>query len=69
VLGAIAGVAGTLAAVEVLRAIVGFGESLVGKLLMMDLRNMRFETLRYEWSPENPLSGDTPAPKTRINAG
>lgn len=57
ILGAIAGVAGTLAAVEVLRAIVGFGESLVGRLLMMDLRSMRFETLRYEWSPENPLSG------------
>lgn len=69
ILGAIAGVAGTLAAVEVLRAIVGFGESLVGKLLMMDLRNMRFETLRYEWSPENPLSGtEAPAPKTRLSA-
>lgn len=69
ILGAIAGVAGTLAAVEVLRAIVGFGESLVSKLLMMDLRNMRFETLRYEWSPENPLSGtDAPAPTTRLSA-
>lgn len=68
ILGAIAGVAGTLAAVEVLRAIVGFGESLVGKLLLMDLRNMRFETLRYEWSPENPLSGNVSAAKTRINA-
>lgn len=61
ILGAIAGVAGTLAAVEVLRAVAGFGESLVGRLLMMDLRNMRFETLRYEWNPENPLSGETPA--------
>jgi molybdopterin/thiamine biosynthesis adenylyltransferase len=69
ILGAIAGVAGTLSAVEVLRAIVGFGESLVGKLLMMDLRNMRFETLRYEWSPENPLSGTSaPTPKTRLSA-
>jgi hypothetical protein len=36
---------------------------------MMDLRNMRFETLRYEWSPENPLSGtDAPAPTTRLSA-
>jgi adenylyltransferase/sulfurtransferase len=61
ILGAIAGVAGTLAAVEVLRAIVGFGESLVGKLLMIDMRSMRFETLRYEWNPENPLSGKTAA--------
>jgi len=68
ILGAIAGVAGTLAAVEVLRAIVGFGESLVGRLLMMDLRATRFETLRYEWSPENPLSGNAPAQKTRAEA-
>lgn len=68
ILGAIAGVAGTLAAVEVLRAIVGFGESLVGRLLMMDLRNMRFETLRYEWSPENPLSGNTSVRKARVEA-
>ena len=68
ILGAIAGVAGTLAAVEVLRAIVGFGESLVGKLLMMDLRSMRFETLRYEWSSENPLSGNASEAKTRIQA-
>jgi len=66
ILGAIAGVAGTLAAVEVLRAVAGFGQSLVGRLLMMDLRNMRFETLRYEWNPENPLSGAVPTTTGRI---
>jgi molybdopterin/thiamine biosynthesis adenylyltransferase len=63
ILGAVAGVAGTLAALEVIRAIVGFGESLVGRLLMIDTRNMRFETLRYEWNPANPLSGTVPVPK------
>jgi len=68
ILGAIAGVAGALAAVEVLRAIVGFGESLVGRLLMMDLRNMRFETLRYEWSPDNPLSGADEAVNAKTEA-
>lgn len=44
VLGAPAGVAGSLAALEALRAIVGFGEPLVGRLLMIDARSMRFET-------------------------
>jgi molybdopterin/thiamine biosynthesis adenylyltransferase len=68
ILGAIAGVAGTMAAVEVLRAIIGFGEGLVGRLLMMDLRNMRFETLRYEWSEENPLSGTATVRKSRLEA-
>lgn len=60
ILGALAGVAGSLAALEVIRAIVGFGEGLVGKLLMIDARSMRFETLGYIWDPDNPLSGEKP---------
>jgi molybdopterin/thiamine biosynthesis adenylyltransferase len=60
ILGALAGVAGSLVALEVIREIVGFGEGLVGKLLMFDARSMRFETLRYQWNPENPLSGANP---------
>lgn len=60
IIGALAGVAGSLAALEAIRAIVGFGAPLVGKLLMFDAREMRFETLSYEWNPENPLSGERP---------
>jgi molybdopterin-synthase adenylyltransferase len=60
ILGALAGVAGSLAALEVIREIVGFGEGLVGKLLLFDARAMRFEMLRYQWNPENPLSGRSP---------
>jgi molybdopterin/thiamine biosynthesis adenylyltransferase len=63
VLGAMAGVLGSLAALEVIREIVGFGESLVGRLLMVDARSMRFETLRYSWDPANPLSGEQPTIK------
>lgn len=57
VLGALAGIAGSLAALEVIRAIVGFGEGLVGKLLMIDALSMRFETLEYAYDPDNPLTG------------
>ncbi|SEH64536.1 adenylyltransferase and sulfurtransferase [Methylobacterium sp. 275MFSha3.1] len=57
VLGALAGVMGSLMAMEVIRAVAGFGEPLVGRLLMVDARAMRFETLSYGWDPENPLSG------------
>jgi len=57
VLGALAGVMGSLMAMEVIRAIAGFGEPLVGRLLMVDARSMRFETLAYGWDPANPLSG------------
>lgn len=58
VLGALAGTAGSIAALEAIRAIVGFGEGLVGRLLMIDARAMRFETLSYGWDPENPLTGE-----------
>jgi adenylyltransferase/sulfurtransferase len=58
VLGALAGVMGSMMALEAIREIVGFGEGLVGKLLMLDARNMRFETLRYSRDRLNPLNGD-----------
>ena len=57
VLGAMAGVLGAMMALEAIREIVGFGEGLVGRLVMVDTRSMRFETLRYSWDPANPLSG------------
>ena len=57
VLGAMAGVLGSMMALEVIREIVGFGDGLVGRLVMLDTRSMRFETLRYQWDPANPLSG------------
>ena len=60
-LGALGGVLGSLMAIEAIRVIVGgFGDGdagLVGRLLMIDSRAMRFETLRYGWDPDNPLSG------------
>jgi molybdopterin-synthase adenylyltransferase len=59
VLGALTGVVGAMMALEAIREIVGFGESLVGRLLLIDTLTMRFETLRYAYDPENPLSGVT----------
>jgi molybdopterin/thiamine biosynthesis adenylyltransferase len=61
VMGALAGVLGSMMALEAIREIVGFGEGLVGRLLMVDARAMRFETLRYKRDPANPLNGDAPA--------
>jgi adenylyltransferase/sulfurtransferase len=60
VMGALAGMVGSMMALEAIREIVGFGEGLVGRLLMIDARNMRFETLRYGRDPANPLNGDVP---------
>ena len=61
VLGALPGVLGSLMALEVIREIVGFGEGLVGRLLMIDARSLRFETLEYAWDKDNPLSGERPS--------
>ncbi|MCJ9735786.1 hypothetical protein MOV75_37220, partial [Bradyrhizobium sp. PRIMUS42] len=55
---------GVLAAI---REIVGFGDGLIGRLLMIDARAMRFETLRYGRDPANPLNGDGPV-VTDLNA-
>jgi adenylyltransferase/sulfurtransferase len=63
ILGALPGVLGSLMALEVIREIVGFGEGLVGRLLMIDVRAMRFEALSYTWDSENPLSGKHPTIK------
>jgi adenylyltransferase/sulfurtransferase len=61
VLGALPGVLGSLMSLEVVREIVGFGEGLVGRLLMIDASAMRFETLDYAWDRDNPLNGDRPS--------
>jgi molybdopterin-synthase adenylyltransferase len=63
ILGALTGVLGSMMALEVIREIVGFGEGLVGRLLMVDARAMRFETLSYRWDAANPLSGESPTIK------
>jgi molybdopterin-synthase adenylyltransferase len=47
VLGALCGVMGSLQAIEVIRQITPFGTPLVGKILMVDALDMRFETFEY----------------------
>ena len=60
ILGALTGVIGSLMAMEVIREVVGFGQGLVGRMLMLDARSMRFATLDYAWDPQNPLTGEQP---------
>jgi adenylyltransferase/sulfurtransferase len=61
VLGAAVGVLGTLQATEVLKEILGIGESLAGRLLLYDAKAARFTEIRVEWDPANPLSGEAPS--------
>jgi molybdopterin/thiamine biosynthesis adenylyltransferase len=57
VLGAAAGVMGTLQALEVLKEIAGIGESLAGHLLIYDALATRFRTVRVRPDPACPLCG------------
>lgn len=51
ILGAVAGVIGTLQAVEVLKLITGAGEPLIGRLLLYDGLACSFETMQYKRRP------------------
>jgi len=59
-LGAVAGVMGTLQAIEVIKELLQLGDSLVGRLLLYDALPPRFTVLDYDWDPENPLNGENP---------
>jgi adenylyltransferase/sulfurtransferase len=61
VLGAAVGVIGTLQATEVLKEIVGIGDSLAGRLLLYDALAARFTEIKVAWDPANPLSGIEPS--------
>jgi molybdopterin-synthase adenylyltransferase len=61
VLGAVTGVMGTLQATEVLKEILGVGDSLSGRLLLWDALATRFRTVRLRKDPHCALCGSAPA--------
>lgn len=62
VLGVLAGLVGCIQATEVIKEAAGIGSSLVRRLLLIDGRDLRFESIDYQWDPANPLTGSaTPA--------
>ncbi|HXT82633.1 MAG TPA: molybdopterin-synthase adenylyltransferase MoeB [Acetobacteraceae bacterium] len=57
VLGAVTGVMGTLQATEVLKEILGIGDSLAGRLLVWDALATRFRTVKLRPDPHCALCG------------
>ena len=57
VLGAVTGVMGTLQAAEVIKEILGIGESLSGRLLVWDALGTRFQTITLPKDPACPACG------------
>ncbi|MBP2294016.1 HesA/MoeB/ThiF family protein [Azospirillum rugosum] len=60
VLGALGGFVGSLQATEVLKEILGIGESLSGSLLMMDTLYGSYQRIAVKRDPECPLCGAHP---------
>lgn len=60
IIGALTGIVGSMQALEVIKEIVGIGDSLAGKLLMYDGLSARCFTAKLKWSPNDPLNGETP---------
>ncbi len=58
ILGAVAGVLGTLQAVEVLKQLLDLGESLDGTLLLYDAMRARFHSIRIAKDPDCPTCGE-----------
>ncbi|HEX4319531.1 MAG TPA: molybdopterin-synthase adenylyltransferase MoeB [Acidobacteriaceae bacterium] len=60
VLGILPGMIGTIQATEVIKLILGKGEPLVGRLLLVDALTMRFRELKLRKNPECPVCGTNP---------
>ena len=57
VLGVLPGLIGTIQATEAIKLILGAGESLAGRLLLVDALRMSFRTIRLRRDPECPACG------------
>ncbi len=60
VLGVLPGLVGTLQATEVLKLLLGTGEPLVGRLLLVDALGADFRTLKLRRNPDCPVCGEDP---------
>ncbi len=60
VLGVLPGIVGSMQAVEAIKLILGIGEPLIGRLLMIDTLDMSFRTLKVKRNPDCPVCGDHP---------
>ncbi len=60
VMGVLPGIVGSMQALEAIKLLVGFGEPLSGRLLMIDTADMTVRTLRVDAALDCPLCGGRP---------
>ena len=62
VVGPVVGIVGSLQATEVLKVLLGVGETLAGRLLVIDALSMEWRTLRLRRDPACPVCGPAAPP-------
>ena len=62
VLGVLPGIVGTVQATEVIKLILGIGEALVGRLLLIDALEMKFRSIELRRDPDCPSCGEGRSP-------
>ena len=60
IIGALTGIIGSMQAMEVIKEILGIGESLAGKILMYDGLAVSCFTAVVKWNRDDPLNGENP---------
>jgi adenylyltransferase/sulfurtransferase len=60
IFGAVAGVMGTLQAVEALKELLSLGTGMAGRLMLFDALDQNFRTIKTSPDPDCPLCGNSP---------
>lgn len=67
VLGILPGLIGVIQATEAIKLILGKGELLIGRLLLVDTMRMEFRQVKFRRNPNCPVCGDNPTIKELID--
>ena len=67
VLGALPGIVGSIQAAEAIKLIVGIGDPLIGRLLLIDALGAEYRTLEIRRDPDCPVCGDEPTVTSLID--
>ena len=67
VLGILPGLVGVIQATETIKLILGAGDPLIGRLLLVDALGMKFRELKLRKSPDCPVCGKNPTVKSLID--
>jgi molybdopterin/thiamine biosynthesis adenylyltransferase len=67
VLGSLTGLVGSIQATEALKLMMGIGQSLTSRLLLIDALSMNFREVKLKRNPKCPLCGDNPTVKELID--